>query len=137
LIAKTIEIRVHKTYLTKFNKAVQYRQFYGIDFYSSDSDVVCILQHQGKINLTDREPTEYEGIAVYFKVMKTRAAYNSQYRNGIKSLKKKTYEGNCIKFEGSELLREFGSEKDLKEMADIMPNRIENIPSTRKMIKQN
>lgn len=89
--------------------------------------------------MTDREPTEYEGIAVYFKVMKTRnGGYNSQYRNGIKSLKKKgSYEGNCIKFEGSELLRDFGSEKDLKEMADIMPNRIENIPSSRRMIKQN
>jgi hypothetical protein len=35
------------------------------------------------------------------------------------------------------LLRDFGSEKDLKEMADIMPNRIENIPSSRRMIKQN
>jgi hypothetical protein len=43
LIQKTIEVRVHKSYLTKFNKAVQYRQFYGIDYYSSDSDVVCIL----------------------------------------------------------------------------------------------
>lgn len=70
--------------------------------------------------------------------MKTRATYNSFYKNGIKSLKKKgTFEGNCIKFEGSELLRDFGNEKVLKEMADIMPNRIENLPSTRKMIKLN
>ena len=43
LISKTIEVRVHKVYITKFNKAVQYQQFYGNDFYSSDSDVVCIL----------------------------------------------------------------------------------------------
>ena len=53
LILKTVEVRVHKCYLTKFNKAVQNRQFFGSDFYSSDSDVVCILQHQGIINLTD------------------------------------------------------------------------------------
>jgi hypothetical protein len=115
LIQKTIEVRIHKSYLTKFNKAVQHRQFFGIDYYSSDSDIVCILQHQGKINLTDREPSDMEGIAVYFKVMRSRTAYNSVYRNGIKSLKKKgTYEGNCIKFEGCESLKYFGEEEELR-----------------------
>lgn len=46
-IGKTIEIRVHKVYLTKHNRAVQQRAFFsnGTDVYSSDSDVVCILQH--------------------------------------------------------------------------------------------
>jgi hypothetical protein len=86
--------------------------------------------------LTDREPSE--SIAVYFKVMRSRNAYNSVYRNGIKSLKKKgTYEGNCIKFEGCESLKYFGEEQELKQMADIMPNRIDNAPSIRKMIKMN
>ena len=53
---KIIEVRVHKLYLTKYNRAVQQRQFFGSDFYTSDSDIVCILQHQGKINLNDKVP---------------------------------------------------------------------------------
>ena len=88
--------------------------------------------------MTDREPSDFEGISVYFKVMKSRNAYNSVYRNGVKSLKKKgTYEGNCIKFEGCDNLKYLGDEEELKQMADIMPNRIENIPSLKRMIKQN
>ena len=43
LISKTIEVKIHKAYLTKFNKAVQFQMFYGNDIYSSDSDIVCIL----------------------------------------------------------------------------------------------
>lgn len=85
LIGKTIEIRIHKAYLTKFNKAVQFQQFFGNDFYSSDSDAVCILQHQGAINLTDREPIDFEGIAGLFKVAKARSNYPNLYKNGIKS----------------------------------------------------
>lgn len=48
-INKMIEVRVHKVYLTKDNRAVQQRAFFsnGQDVYSSDSDIVCILQHQG------------------------------------------------------------------------------------------
>lgn len=99
LINRTIEVRIHKSYLTKFNKAVQYQMFYGNDFYSSDSDVVCILQHQGVINLIDREPTDFEGIAAYFKVSKNRNNYANQYKNGILSKKKKDYEGNSLKYD--------------------------------------
>ena len=77
LIGKTIEVRVHKVYLTKFNKAVQLHQFYGNDNYSSDSDIVCILQHQGKINLSDQQPDGYEAVAVYFKVAKAKNSYPS------------------------------------------------------------
>jgi hypothetical protein len=88
--------------------------------------------------LTDREPSDIEGISVYFKVMRSRNAYNSVYRNGIKSLKKKgTYEGNCIKFEGYENLKFLGEEEDLKQMAEVMPNRIDNVPSIKRMIKMN
>jgi hypothetical protein len=70
--------------------------------------------------------------------MRSRNAYNSVYRNGIKSLKKKgTYEGNCIKFEGCESLKHFGDEDELRMMAEIMPNRIDNVPSMKKMMKLN
>ena len=61
-----------------------YRQFFGNDYYTSDSDIVCILQHQGVINLTDQMP-DYDGISVYFKVAKARASFSSLYKNGIKS----------------------------------------------------
>ena len=70
--------------------------------------------------------------------MRSRNAYNSVYRNGIKSLKKKgTYEGNCIKFEGYENLKFLGEEEKLKHMAEVMPNRIDNVPSIKRMIKMN
>jgi hypothetical protein len=74
---------------------------------------VCILQHQGAINLTDRVPEDFFGIAAYFKVAKGRNSYPNIFKNGIKSQKKKThYEGNSIKFDGFELLQEseFGDE---------------------------
>lgn len=69
---KLIEIRVHKVYLTKFNRAFQYRMFYssGNDSYSSDSDIACILQHQGKVSMSDVEP-DFEGLSVYFKVTRS------------------------------------------------------------------
>ncbi len=38
-----IEVRVHKKYVSRQNKAVRYRNFFGPDQYTSDSDVVCIL----------------------------------------------------------------------------------------------
>ena len=42
-IQQIIEVKVNKCYLTKFNKAVEKRNFYGNEIYTSDSDVVCIL----------------------------------------------------------------------------------------------
>lgn len=138
LIGKTIEVRVHKVYLTKFNKAVQLHQFYGNDNYSSDSDIVCILQHQGKINLSDQQPEGYEAVAVYFKVAKAKNSYPSQFKNGIKSQRKKQhYEGNSLKLEGVDFLASLGEEEELKAMAEIMPNKIENQIPIRRIIKQN
>ena len=51
-----IEVRVYKEYLTKFNKAYMKRNFYGQDNYTSDSDVVCILQHMGIYRVQDELP---------------------------------------------------------------------------------
>ena len=124
LIGKTIEIRVHKVYLTKGNRAVQQRAFFsnGTDVYSSDSDVVCILQHQGHINLSELEP-DYPGVSVFFKVMRSRANFPIQKRNGIKSSKKEKFEGNAIKFDGMVILKDFGTEEELRRMALQMPNK--------------
>jgi hypothetical protein len=55
-LQQLIEVRIFKPYLTKFNKGVIKRNFYGNDIYTSDSDPVCILQHMGIIALTDEEP---------------------------------------------------------------------------------
>lgn len=115
LNTKTIEVRIHKSFLTKYNKAVQQRHFFGNDFYSSDSDIVCILQHQNVLNLTDREPTEYQGISAFFKVSKPKGNYPTVFKNGIKSQKKKSnFEGNSIKYEGREFLQDFGTDDELK-----------------------
>lgn len=72
-----IEVRVYKEYLTKFNKAYIKRIFYGQDIYTSDSDAVCILQHVGAYAMQDSPPTDFEAIAVYFRVVKGRNNYTS------------------------------------------------------------
>lgn len=133
---KIIEVRVLNIFLTKFNRAVQQRQFFGNDLYTSDSDIVCILQHQAKLNLTDRVPTQFEGVSVFFKVNRVKNTYPSVFKNGIKSQKKTGYEGNSIKFEGVEFLSYFGDEKDLLKMAQLMPNRRDNEVSIRRLLKQ-
>lgn len=38
-----IEIRVHKCYVTRSNRAFKERLFYGQDQYTSDSDIVCVM----------------------------------------------------------------------------------------------
>jgi len=38
-----IEVRVHKAYVSRQNKALRHRVFFGVDQYTSDSDIVCIL----------------------------------------------------------------------------------------------
>ena len=52
-INKSIEIRVHKYYVSRQNKAFRYRNFFGTDKYTSDSDIVCILQHTEKLRVPD------------------------------------------------------------------------------------
>jgi len=90
------------------------------------------------INLTDAVPEDFEGISVFFKVAKAKNTYPNSYKNGIKSQKKKThYEGNSIKFDGFEFLKDFGDAESLKKMAECMPNKVENQVPLRRIIKQN
>ena len=76
---KQIEVRVHKAYVCRQNKAVRHRAFYGVDQYTSDSDIVCILQHTGHLRVPDYETDDqsFEGYSVVLKVMKTRNQYAS------------------------------------------------------------
>lgn len=73
-VNKFIEVRVHKCFVTRTNKAFRQRLFYGTDQYTSDSDIVCILQHSGQLKVPDDEifDESFEAYAVVFKVLKGR-----------------------------------------------------------------
>ena len=86
----------------------------------------------------DRPPNSYEGISAYFKINRPKPNYIAQYRNGIKSQRKKSgYEGNSMKFEGFELLQHLGDESELIKIAEIMPNRRDFDVPFKRLIKQN
>lgn len=78
-----IEVRVHKAYVCRQNKAVRHRAFYGCDQYTSDSDIVCILQHTGQLRVPDFETDDqsFEGYSIVFKVLRNKSMYPSQVRN--------------------------------------------------------
>mmetsp|Transcript_1658 Transcript_1658/g.1119 ORF Transcript_1658/g.1119 Transcript_1658/m.1119 type:complete len:98 (+) Transcript_1658:292-585(+) len=86
-LQQIIEVRISKAYCTKYNKGVQRRNFYGNEIYTSDSDAVCILHHMGIITLQEEEPSEYQAISAFFRVVKGRNNYPSQAKNGLRSRK--------------------------------------------------
>lgn len=122
-VNKYIEIRVHKCFVTRTNKAFRQRLFYGTDQYTSDSDIVCVLQHSGFLKVPDEENTDesFEAYAVIVKVLKGRPNYKSLIKNGIKSRKLETYEGHSIKVEKLVKLDWIGSDEELFAMAQDMP----------------
>lgn len=98
------------------------KRIWGSDIYTSDSDVVCILQHSGYFEIKELSPTNIQGVSVFFRVSKSRSTYNSTLKNGIKSRKLNNYQGHSIKPEKYTLLVEkFGSQTELLEMASRMP----------------
>ena len=72
-INKCIEVRIHKYYVSRTNKAFRYRNFFGNERYTSDSDIVCILQHTEKLRVPDQEIDDdnYEAYSAIFKVLKS------------------------------------------------------------------
>ena len=75
-INKHIEVRVHKSYLTRRNKAFKQRNFFGNDQFTSDSDIVCILHHSGHYMIAEESnlaEKNFEALAVVFKVLKARS----------------------------------------------------------------
>ena len=56
-------------------------------------------------------------------MVKTRANFPTQKKNGIKSSKKEKFDGNAIKFDGMVKLNDFGTEEELSAMALNMPNK--------------
>lgn len=132
---KFIEVRVHKSYVSKSNKAVKLRNFFGQDQYTSDSDVVCILQHTGQLKVRDEEPfdTDHEAFSVVFKVLKGRSTYPSAIRHHIKSRKQSSYEGHSLKLEGYARLEFIGTEDELLNMAQKMPTMVDKHNSNKAM----
>ena len=117
-----ITVIVEGSYLTNSNPALVKRHLWGNEFYSSDSDIVCILQHTGTIKLQELPPS-CKGLAVYFKVAKSRSNYTSQFRNGIRSRKNQSFEGHSLKLECIKELDDLGSEQVLAKLASNMPTK--------------
>ena len=76
-IGEIIVVRVASEFLSSLNKAYVENRIWGSDIYTSDSDMVCVLQHSGIYNINDYTPTEIAGVSIYLRVSKGRAAYNS------------------------------------------------------------
>ena len=124
-IGEIIEVRVSSEFLSSLNKAYVENRIWGSDIYTSDSDMVCVLQHSGIYNINDYTPTEIAGLSIYLRVSKGRAAYNSSLKNGVRSKKLNNYQGHSIKVENY-LQRNFlGTEEELKAMAARMPSNSE------------
>jgi hypothetical protein len=118
-------VKIAAEYLSKENKAFKERRIWGSDIYTSDSDLVCILQHSGYFKIKELAPTNIEGVSMYFRVSKGRTTYNSSLKNGIKSKKLNNYQGHSIKPENYTLLKHLGNRNELLEMASKIPSRSE------------
>ena len=124
-LGEIIEVRVAAEFLSSLNKAYVENRIWGSDIYTSDSDMVCVLQHSGYYNINDYTPTEIEGLSIYLRVSKARAAYNSSLKNGVRSKKLNNYHGHSIKVEGFSDRAVLGTEEELKAMAARMPSNSE------------
>ena len=124
-IGEIIEVRVASEFLSSLNKAYVENRIWGSDIYTSDSDMVCVLQHSGIYNINDYTPTEIAGLSIYLRVSKGRAAYNSSLKNGVRSKKLNNYQGHSIKVEGYASRNFLGNEEELKSMAARMPSNSE------------
>lgn len=126
---------VESDYLTNANPTIVKRHIWGNDFYSSDSDVVCILQHVGAMKLKEIPPP-YKGIEVYFKVSRSRTTYTSQFKNGIKSRKTQSFEGHSLKFETAQETNDLGTEQQLVKLASLMPIKAKKVRRKQKMARK-
>ena len=124
-LGEIIEVRVAAEFLSSLNKAYVENRIWGSDIYTSDSDIVCVLQHSGFYHINDYTPTDIEGLSIYLRVSRTRAAYNSSLKNGVRSKKLNNYQGHSIKVEGFSNRNFLGTEEELKAMAAKMPSNSE------------
>lgn len=140
-IGQYIEVRIEADYLTNENPAIVQRQLWGNDFYTSSSDVVCILIHTGAYQIGFQRP-ECEAVSVYFKVAKNRANYNNVFKNGIKSRKitANQYEGHSIRFEmvleRDQFDRNSSELVNLQDVAFSMPSKPREIRRKQRVAKK-
>lgn len=120
-IQRVIEIRVGREYMCKSNKAYRQRNFWGSDNYTSESDIVCILQHNSMFGINELPPDKIAGVAVYCRVTKGRNSYQSTLRNGIRSRKLGAFEGCSIRPESYKMLDTLGQIEELIQMTKMMP----------------
>lgn len=118
--------------MTNSNPTIIKRHLWGNDYYSSDSDVVCILQHVGYLKLQE-DPPKCKAIEVYFKVSRTRATYTTSYKNGIKSRKTQSFDGHSIRFETARETNDIGNEQQLIKLASQMPNKTKEVRRKQKI----
>ena len=85
-------MRVASEYMCKSNKAYRIGNLWGSDIYTSNSDIVCILQHTALFTIKEFAPTNMEGVSVCLRVTKGRNSYPSTYRNQIRSKKSGPFE---------------------------------------------
>lgn len=116
-----VEVRVSKEFLSFGNKEVGNSRLWGTDVYTSDSDIVAVIQHAGLIDLTQPVSEVYEGVAVYVRISKGRSNYVSTLKNHIRSKRCVNYEGHSIKPDKVVYLASLGTQEELREMASRMP----------------
>lgn len=120
-VGSLIEVRIASEFLSQSNKAFLDRRIWGSDSYTSDSDMVCILQHSGYFDIKELPPTNISGISLFLRVSKCRTNYNSSFKNGIKSKKIVNFQGHSVKPENFLALESLGEKVELVEMASKMP----------------
>ena len=57
-------------YLDGYNNALVKRHIWGTDYYTSNSDAVCILKHSGLLDLNNLPKKGYSGLSLFCKVSK-------------------------------------------------------------------
>jgi hypothetical protein len=120
-LQRVIEIRIASEYMCRANKAYRLRNFWGNDIYTSDSDMVCILQHSGMFTIGELPPDKIAGVVIYFRVSKGRNSYQGILRNGIRSKKLGAFDGCSIRPENCKVLDQLGSAEELIQIACLMP----------------
>ena len=116
-----VEIRVGREFLSFNNKEVSNARLWGTDVYTSDSDIVAVIQHAGLMDLSQPIPEQYEGVAVYIRVSKGRSNYVATFKNHIRSKRCVNYEGHSVKPDKVLYLASLGTQEELREMASRMP----------------
>jgi len=71
--------------LSAANPAFKSSRLWGTDVYSADSDVVCVLAHQGYLDIDTEAPAQAKEVVVTLRVTHPLTAYAPSTRCGIRS----------------------------------------------------